>query len=106
LNHQPPDYSSYHAAQAAKWLDVTDRSVLVVGSNRGYECSYFIEIRARKVVRIDVIDDVVVDIIRPSVSYLCVSAEQMPIDGRRARRPGMRRDMSPPSGSKIAVACG
>jgi ubiquinone/menaquinone biosynthesis C-methylase UbiE len=57
---------------------VNEKSVLVVGCNRGMDCSYFIDAGASVVVGLDVIDDIGTEFAHPQVHYHKASAEQMP----------------------------
>jgi SAM-dependent methyltransferase len=80
LSGETPDYTRYHSAQAAKLLDLRDRSVLVVGCNRGSECEYFISIGAKCVTGLDVMEEIGRNFTHPSATYVRASAENMPLE--------------------------
>jgi SAM-dependent methyltransferase len=81
VTRQPPDYKRYHQARAASFGCLTGKSVLVVGCNRGEDCEYFIELGARLVVGVDVMDETGRNFSHPAVSYIRTSAEEMPLGG-------------------------
>ncbi|MEO3473514.1 class I SAM-dependent methyltransferase [Roseomonas sp. CAU 1739] len=76
----PPDYKRYHQSIAASLVDLTGRSVLVVGCNRGEDCAHFVGLGARRVVGLDVMDEIGRNYTDPAVSYVKASAEAMPLD--------------------------
>jgi SAM-dependent methyltransferase len=76
----PPDYKRYHQSQAARWIDLTGRSVLVIGCNRGEDCAHFVELGAARVVGLDVMDEIGVSYTNPRVTYVKASAEEIPLD--------------------------
>jgi SAM-dependent methyltransferase len=78
---QPPDYKRYHQARAASFGCLTEKSVLVVGCNRGEDCEYFVDAGARSVVGVDVMEDVGRNLTHRAVSYIRASAEEMPVAG-------------------------
>jgi SAM-dependent methyltransferase len=75
-----PDYNRYHANIAASYLPISGRDVLVVGCNRGDDCRYFVEFGSRKVVGLDVMDEIGLAFPHPVVEYRRASIESAPID--------------------------
>src|SRR6266436_5241998 len=73
------DLNGYHAHIAASYFDIDDKRVLVIGCNRGEDCQYFANMGAGHVVGVDIIDEIGVNFMRPSVSYIRASAESMPL---------------------------
>lgn len=80
LARQPPDYKSYHQARAANLGNLAGKSVLVVGCNRGEDCKYFVDIGARSVVGVDIMDEIGCNFTHEAVSYLRASAEDIPVE--------------------------
>lgn len=77
------DYVEYHMARADDLAGVANRSVLVVGCNRGREVSLFIDRGARAVAGIDVLEDVGAEFPHPRASYYRMSAEAMDFEDDR-----------------------
>src|SRR5262245_9155994 len=75
-----PDYNRYHANIAANYLPIGRRDVLVVGCNRGDDCRYFVEFGARKVVGLDIMDEIGRAFPHSAVEYRRASIEDAPID--------------------------
>lgn len=79
-NNAPPDWTRFHCARGAQLADLRGRSVLVVGCNRGgAECRYFIEVGAAAVTGVDVMSEIGIEFPHPSVTYLNISAEALPL---------------------------
>lgn len=76
----PPDYKRYHQSQAASWVDLRGRSVLVIGCNRGEDCAHFVDLGAARVVGLDVMEEIGQHYTHPSVTYVKASAEEIPLD--------------------------
>lgn len=72
----PKSYNRYNAEDAAGRVDISRASVLVVGANTGGDCREFIELGAREVHGLDVIQDVGAEFRHPSVTYHRQSIEQ------------------------------
>lgn len=73
------DYNAINAIQALDYCDVVGKKVLVVGCNKGKDCTYFIRAGAARVVGLDVIPDTGRDFQHKRVKYVVASAENMPI---------------------------
>lgn len=76
----PPNYKAYHAHTAASHLDIRGKSILVVGCNRGEDCEVFVDLGARSVCGLDVMDEVGANYQNPKVRYLLASAEDIPAE--------------------------
>jgi ubiquinone/menaquinone biosynthesis C-methylase UbiE len=74
------DYNTFHALTAMTYQAVTDKSVLVVGCNRGEDCRYFAEAGAARVIGLDVMDEIGVSFTHPCTTYTKASAEKMPFE--------------------------
>ena len=77
IPESPTDYNAINALQALSHCDVRGGRVLVVGCNRGKDCSYFIIAGAREVHGVDVIDETGVEFKHEKVTYHKKSAEKM-----------------------------
>jgi len=71
------DYNALNALQALEHCDVRNKKVLVVGCNRGKDCSYFVIAGAKEVHGLDVIDDIGSEFKHENVIYHKESAENM-----------------------------
>jgi SAM-dependent methyltransferase len=75
---RPVEPSRYHALRAASYAGVRGKRVLVAGCNRGEDCRWFVELGARRVDGIDVIDEIGADFEHPAVVYHRGSVEDLP----------------------------
>lgn len=73
------DYNVVHAKAASHYVSISKGKVLVVGCNTGLDCKYLIDLGARDVTGVDVVDDVGRDYSHPGVTYLQSSVEQLDI---------------------------
>ncbi|MBB3133622.1 SAM-dependent methyltransferase [Rhizobium pisi] len=71
------DYNLYHATTANKILNVKGKRVLVIGCNTGGDCTYFVDLGAKEVHGVDVVDGIGRDFKHPRVTYHQESAEEM-----------------------------
>ena len=71
------DYNAYNAQTAANYLDIRGKIVLVIGCNTGKDCRLFLDLGAREVHGVDVIDEVGAEFTHPQVTYHKISAESM-----------------------------
>ncbi len=72
------DYNAVHASVAWSYAPRA-RRVLVVGCNRGGDCSHFVQFGAREVHGVDVAEEVGADYTHAVVQYHRCSAEEMPL---------------------------
>lgn len=79
-SNQIPDYNLMHVKWAASYVPIRKARVLVVGCNTGGDCKNFIDVGAREVWGVDVVDGIGRDFSHPRVRYLKNSVEQMQID--------------------------
>lgn len=79
-NSQNPDYNLMHVKWAASYVPIKNSKVLVIGCNTGGDCKNFIDIGAREVWGVDVVDEIGRDFAHPMVNYLKNSVEHMQID--------------------------
>jgi SAM-dependent methyltransferase len=77
---QVPDYNLMHVKWAAGYVPIRKAKVLVVGCNTGGDCKNFIDVGAREVWGVDVVDGIGRDFAHPHVHYLQNSVEQMQFD--------------------------
>lgn len=77
---QTPDYNLMHVKWAAAYVPIRNAKVLVVGCNTGGDCKKFIDIGAREVWGVDVVDGIGSDFQHPRVHYLKNPVEQMELD--------------------------
>jgi SAM-dependent methyltransferase len=75
---RPVQPARYHALRAASYAGVRGKRILVAGCNRGEDCRWFVELGARRVDGIDVIDDIGSEFQHPDVHYHRVSVEDLP----------------------------
>jgi SAM-dependent methyltransferase len=76
----PPDPNDYHttlANEAATYLDIRGKRVLVVGCNTGGDCRQMLRLGAATVDGIDVIEETGAGFVHPKVRYHRMPAEQM-----------------------------
>lgn len=74
------DYNSYHAKSTTNYINILNKKVLIVGCNTGKDCSHFIDLGAREVHGLDVIDDIGSEYTHPKVSYYKMSVEDMDLE--------------------------
>jgi len=74
-----PDYNLMHAKWAASYVPIRKAKVLVVGCNTGLDCRNFVELGAREVWGVDVVDEIGRDFAHANVRYLRTSVEAMEI---------------------------
>lgn len=80
---QAKEQQSYHYAllsELNKYADVRGKKVLVVGCNRGLECNLLIQMGAKEVTGLDVIEEVGKDYPHPRIRYVRYPAEAMPFE--------------------------
>jgi|GEM_PF-865102 len=71
------DYNAINALQALSYCDIKNKKVLVIGCNRGKDCSYFVIAGAKEVHGVDVMDETGADFKHKKVTYHKKSAENM-----------------------------
>ncbi|TCL75576.1 class I SAM-dependent methyltransferase [Rhizobium sp. BK251] len=71
------DYNYFHAQKANRHKRVRGRTVLVIGCNTGGDCRYFVDLGAKEVHGVDVVDGIGRDFPHPTVTYHQESAEAM-----------------------------
>ncbi|MEZ2131536.1 MULTISPECIES: class I SAM-dependent methyltransferase [unclassified Sinorhizobium] len=71
------DYNYYHAHRANRYKRVKGRIVLVIGCNTGGDCRYFVDLGAKEVHGVDVVDEIGRDFQHPAARYHQESAEAM-----------------------------
>lgn len=74
-----PDYNLMHAKWAASYVSIKKANVLVVGCNTGEDCRNLVELGARNVWGVDVVDGIGRDFLHPKVRYMQTSVESMDI---------------------------
>ena len=83
INPQIKEQRSYHhilLADLNHYIDVRGKSILVVGCNWGLECNLLIQMGAKKVTGLDVLEDVGKEYPHPNIRYVKSSAETMPFE--------------------------
>ncbi|WP_319587456.1 hypothetical protein [uncultured Desulfobulbus sp.] len=60
-----PDYNKMHAQWAASYVPIQKAKVLVVGCNTGGDCRNLVELGAREVLGVDVVDGIGRDFSHP-----------------------------------------
>lgn len=73
------DYNLMHAKWAASYVSIKKAKVLVIGCNTGGDCRNLIELGAREVWGVDVVDGIGRDFPHRQVRYLQTSVEAMDI---------------------------
>ncbi|MGF1500167.1 MAG: methyltransferase domain-containing protein [Elainellaceae cyanobacterium] len=73
------DYVKYHIKDANSYLNVEGKKVLVVGCNRGEEVAHFVELNAKEVWGLDVVDEIGENFKHEKAKYVQMSAEEMDI---------------------------
>lgn len=73
----PEDYNAINALNSLRYVDVTGKLVLVIGCNKGLDCSYFVQSQAIGVYGVDVIDEIGQDYVGNRYFYHKCSAEKM-----------------------------
>jgi SAM-dependent methyltransferase len=74
-----PDENLMHAKWAASYVPVRDAKVLVVGCNTGLDVRNFVELGAKEVWGVDVVEEIGRDFAHPRARYLRTSVEAMDV---------------------------
>jgi SAM-dependent methyltransferase len=72
-----PDYNLMHAKWAASYVPIRKAKVLVVGCNTGLDVKNLVDLGAKEVWGVDVVDEIGRDFVHPAVHYLKTSVEAM-----------------------------